>query len=276
MIGSTNHLPTSIAKTSLQKNKKIVDFDKLAYFAKQELIAGQNFLPVEVENQQKYLKTNKIHHKLFETEKIDIKHKKRINYIFANIIGYSQYWKAPSIIIRDKNNKIVDLAVYRPNKPKNYQDWSDPKYIYKNSNNRGKKFLFLFENLVTTIIHRKEYFIVGEGLKNSLNALVYDIPFISIESTGNTIEDKFLSKIKSLIDQKLGFATFFDGDQAGQKAYIAFIKKLLKQEYQYQIKDDDITAPAINILFKQISTIEAKNIVEFNSGIDFTTFVTAA
>jgi hypothetical protein len=230
--------------------KKTVDFRKLGLFAKNDLAAGQGKKPYELDiDGVLSLSINPIYHKLFERETFPIDNKTKIDYLYSKIIGYDEYYQCTSIIIRDATGKVVDKCAYRPIKPANYDNWIDPKYIYKNSHNRGDNFIYPFQSEVEKIIKREKYFIVGEGIKNAVNALLYSAPFISMESTSNQINQKLLDYIIELKDRGFGVVCMFDGDKAGLKAYNQF---------------------------KEQSGLDAINHLDFKSNIDFTEYMVGA
>jgi len=199
---------------------KEVDISKISYFAKKELKASSY---PKIDNG--YYQIDTLFHKLFETKTFSLDYKPRIEYLFDNIIGYSNHFNCPTIIIRDSKNNIVDAIAYRPQKPKNYDNWSEPKYIYKNSHNRGSDFLYPFQNEVQKIIEREKYIVVGEGIKNGLNALLYSVPFISLEGGCFGISDKLYEYIKNYVDKGFGLICMFDGDKAGEIAFNNFVER---------------------------------------------------
>jgi len=250
-------LDTYIVNPALQikrkeedKTAKIVDFQKLQDWGMQELKLVGMHRPIEYQD-----KDNQILHyivadefeKLFETKKLLAEYNQKINYLFSNLIGWNKHFNCPSIIIKDDTGRIVDLIAYRPNKPKNYDKWSNPKYIYKNSHNRGEKFLYPFRKEIEPIVWREKYLIVGEGIKNGLNALLYSVPFIALESSSNKISEELITYIKSYQSQGVDIICMFDGDKAGSKAYENF--KL------------------------QSGLLNVKNFLDFESGIDFVEYL---
>jgi len=233
------------------KQKKQIDFQKLGYYAQLEL-KETNVLnrPIQVVDE----KTNKLLHfmlqpelqKLFEAKTLPAEYVDKIDYMFNNLIGWNKHFQCPSIILRDDKNKIVDLIAYRPKKPDSYDEWSNPKYIYKNSHNRGDDFLFPFRKEVQAIINRERYLIVGEGIKNGLNGLLYSVPFITLESSSNKINDRLLNYIKEYHSKGFSLICMFDGDEAGAKAHDNFISQL-----------------GLNV----------KNFLDFDSGLDFVDYL---
>ena len=193
--------------------------------------------------------------KLFETQFFDLQNHKRLLYTFKNIVGFDNFYRCPSIIIRDINRVVVDKISYRPNKPDHYENWSSPKYIYKNSTNRGSNFLFPFQKEMEKIIKKEKYLIVGEGIKNALNALVYGVPFLTFESSSSNIDERVITYIKELYEDGVGVICMFDGDgdnpdqkkwKAGKRAFETFKEKI---------------------------GLPLENHLDFSSGIDFTDYL---
>lgn len=254
-----NGLDTYVVNPALQikrkeeaKEKKVIDFDKLDYIGKKELKEVNVKLPAECLNKDNVLTHYIVYNeykKLFETDTITADAKAKINYLFKNIIGWNEFFKCPSIIIKDDKNKIVDIIAYRPVKPAKFDNWTNPKYIYKNSHNRGVDFLYPFRKEVETILSKQQsdkYLIVGEGIKNGLNALLYSAPFLTLESTSNKLSDELLSYIKSYHDKGYNIIGMFDGDKAGLNAFNKFLE---------QIK------------------LPIKNFLDFNSNLDFVDYL---
>lgn len=209
-----------------EKKAKKIDFQKLGYYGTLELKdASVLHRPIECLNESNelmYFIVPKELHKLFEAETLPAEYKDKIFYMFSSLVGWNKHFECPSIVLRDDNNRIVDLIAYRPNKPANYKDWSNPKYIYKNSHNRGENFLYPFRKEVQPIINREKYLIVGEGIKNGLNALLYSVPFITLESSSNKINDNLINYIRDYHSKGFNVICMFDGDKAGAKAYENF------------------------------------------------------
>ena len=241
--------------------KKHIDFNKLNYIAGKELSNAQNYKPIlfetHFENKQGHL--DKIersisikdeYKKLFEARQLDEKYNDKIMYLFKTIIGYSEYWKAPSIIIHDRDNRVVDIVTYRPKDKETGLEIDNMKYHYKNFHQRGFRFVYPFENLVNRIAKREKYIMVGEGLKNAINALIYDVPFISIESSSNSkkLDEELIKAINLFLEKGYGLVTAFDGDEAGEIAYNDFLLA---------------------------TGLSAENMWDFKSGIDFVNYVRA-
>ena len=207
------------------KAKKKVDFNKLQEWGNEELKLVGGHRPIEYQTKQgkliHFIVPSEIE-KLFEAKTLPADYKQKLDYIFTTLVGWNKHFKCSSIIIKDDNGQIVDLIAYRPNKPDNYNEWSNPKYIYKNSHNRGDNFLYPFRKEVEPIIHREKYLIVGEGIKNGLNALLYSVPFITLESSSNKINEKLINYIRDYHSKGFNIICMFDGDKAGAKAYENF------------------------------------------------------
>ena len=235
------------------KAKKVVDFKKLNDWGMQELSLVGMHRPIEYQD-----KEGKILHflvpseleKLFETKQLPAEYKQKLDYMFSNLIGWNKHFNCSSIVIKDDSGRIVDLIAYRPNKPQNYSEWSNPKYIYKNSHNRGDNFLYPFRKEVETIIHKPtntdKYLIVGEGIKNGLNALLYSVPYIALESSSNKISDNLIAYIRGYHEKGYSIISMFDGDTAGAKAHAKF---------------------------KEQSGLDVQNFLDFNSGTDFVEYL---
>ncbi len=249
-----------ITPNKIQKKTKTIDFNKLKYISTKELEANATNRPYVynliikhndsdiIKKQSKKINISKTYEKLFETSTLDIKYKPKIDSLFKYIIGYSDYWESPSIILSDRNSNIVDIVAYRPKDKKTGEEIKGMKYYYKNKKNRGENFIYPFENLVKHIAKREKYIVVGEGLKNSVNALLYSVPFISLESTENikNISKKLIDAINDFRERGYGFITAFDGDTAGEKAYYKFLS---------------------------ITGFEVENLLSFESNIDFTDYI---
>ena len=213
------------------KKEKTINFQKLSYIGNLEL-KNNKFKYAECIN-----KNNKLTHyliandyqKLFETDTITTEYGKKIEYLFKHIVGWNDFFKCPSIIIRDNTGRIVDTIAYRPTKPNDFDNWTNPKYIYKNSHNRGDNFLYPFKKEVETILKKQtkdKYLIVGEGIKNGLNALLYSVPFITLESSSNKLNNKLKKYILDWYNKGYNIICMFDGDKAGEKAHKKFIENI--------------------------------------------------
>ena len=120
--------------------------------------------------------------------------------------------------------------------------------------NRGADFLYPFSIEMDKLISRYDFFFIGEGLKNSFNALVFGIPFISIESVSNDIRVELQEYIKEKSKTKLIIGAFdgddkLDGNGNHTKGYGAYIKA------------------------KDILGLEFDNLFRFDSDIDFSDYL---
>ncbi|WP_297486287.1 CHC2 zinc finger domain-containing protein, partial [Sulfurimonas sp.] len=116
------------------KAKKKVDFNKLQEWGNEELKLVGGHRPIEYQTKQgkliHFIVPSEIE-KLFEAKTLPADYKQKLDYMFTTLVGWNKHFKCSSIIIKDDNGRIVDLIAYRPNKPDNYNEWSNPKYIYK-------------------------------------------------------------------------------------------------------------------------------------------------
>ena len=220
---------------------KEIDFKKLSQYAVLEL---KSSIAPTMQNECYQIDT--LFQKLLETNTLPKEYGAKIEYLFNNIIGYSKHFNCPTIILRDSLNNIVDNIAYRPNKPKNYSNWSSPKYIYKNSHNRGENFLYPFQKEVEKLIIKNDYIVIGEGIKNGLNAILHGVPFITLESTSNSIPIHVIEYIRNFTNKGVKLTCMFDGDKAGEMAYNNFI---------------------------ETSGFKAQNFLRFDSGRDFTEYL---
>ena len=185
-------------------------------------------------------------------------HQKRLNYLLTNILAYDTFFKCPAIIIKDHKGKICDIAKYRPDKPDTFTEWSFPKYMYIKEEdklpNRGADFLYPFSIEMDKLISRYNFFFIGEGLKNSFNALVFGIPFISIESASNEMRVELQEYIKEKAKTKLIIGAFdgddkIDNDGNHTKGYGAYLKA------------------------KEVLGLEFDNLFRFDSDMDFSDYL---
>lgn len=196
----------NIAKALVNNNNKIKIFT-LNYPQQNHLESNTNMICI----------IHEVFHKLFEKKHIMVlpEHQKRLNYIITNILAYDSFFKCPAIIIKDHNGKICDIAKYRPDKPDTFTEWSFPKYMYIKEEdklpNRGADFIYPFSIEMDKLISRNSFFFIGEGLKNSFNALLFGVPFISIESVSNEMSVELQKYIKEKAKTKIIIGAF-DGD----------------------------------------------------------------
>jgi len=276
------------------KAKKQVDFQKLQQWGTAELQSVGIHRPIEYQDKD----GNTLHYhvpteleRLFETKTLPADYKQKLDYMFSNLIGWNKHFNCSSIVIKDDIGRIVDLIAYRPQKPQNYDRWDKrTKYIYKNSNNRGENFLYPFRKEVESILfkptNKDKYVVVGEGIKNGLNALMYSVPYISLESTSSTISTKMINYVSDLEQKGFKLLCIFDGDLSGAKAFLSFIKHyyphtkddidsfvkdkeniLLKDKSNYKI----VVLNFINFINK--NSFEIINFLDFDSEQDFVEYL---
>jgi len=249
-LTGTEYYKTNTKIIPKQKQQKTINLKKLTLYSKNDLSSGATKKPFEVifENSplKNYLGINKAYYKLYERQAYPFSYKEKFEYLHKRIIGWDNFFNCPSIILRDTTGKIVDKVSYRPQKPKDWDDWSKPKYIYKNQNNRGENFLYPFQIEVEKLLEREDYIIIGEGIKNSLNALIYSVPYITLEGASMDVSNKLLQYIKNLIDKKYKILAMFDGDEAGENAFLKI---------------------------KEALGIELYNFFDFSTGDDFTSYM---
>jgi len=106
--------------------------------------------------------------------------------------------------------------------------------------------LYPFKKEFEAILKKNNYLIVGEGLKNGLNALLYSVPYITLESTSNKLNDTLKAYIRDFYNLGYNIICMFDGDNAGKQSYQKFI-----QEMGHNFK----------------------NFLDFNSGLDFVNYL---
>lgn len=237
-----------VLKVKLGKKAKMYITDaqnrfKYQYFElEEEDVAGKIIKSVP-----SCLKVPKYADKLFEGPYIENVDAAVAKYIFEKIIGYSNYFSAPVIIIRDRNGDVVDIVKYRPSR-EGYENL--PKYLQEKSvnkpNGRGESFLYPFQIEMERLIKKEGFVFVGEGLKNSVNALIRSIPYISIESTSNVRNQALLNYVKELFRKGVVVYGAMDGDAAGEKAFNA-----MKDQMAFSID----------------------NLLDFDSGLDFTDYI---
>ena len=235
MAGESNYTYTrrEVAPKA-NKEKKQINFTQMKNQAISELTAVKKLNPcyvLEIEQNGKTVQSNvtlnKEFDRLFEGVSFSTDLEKKFIYTFNHLVGWSDFWKSPSLILKDCNGKVVDIVAYRP-KDKAGKEIRGMKYYYKNFLDRGDSFIYPYQKEVELIAERERYIIIGEGLKNALNALIYGVPFLTIESTGNTshISDNMKETIAKYIKKGWGIATAFDGDKSGEKAYHDFLSLL--------------------------------------------------
>ena len=160
---------------------------------------------------------NSIFEKLFEGTAFDGVHAPRLQYVMKHVLGYDTANKCPAIVLRDNAKKVADIVRYR---------CCEDKYKGKSSDysgRRSKDWLFPFQTEMEMLADKSDFIIVGEGLKNALNALVYGEPFISLESSSSEVSDRLIEFIKQYKNKKIYLA--FDPDSAGGNMRDRFISK---------------------------------------------------
>jgi hypothetical protein len=236
LAGEDTYSVTKRETKPIKKKVKKIDFNQLKKQATQELNAVKKLNPcLEFVEEDKdgnivrhELVINKNYAKLFEGLSFTVGLKQKFDYIFTHLLGWSDFWQSPTLILKDLDGRVVDIVAYRPHDKNTGQEISGMKYYYKNFHGRGDRFIYPYQKEVERIAKREGYIIIGEGLKNALNALIYGVPFVTIESTGNVLKlsDRLKNTILSYTAKGWGVATAFDGDEAGQKAYESFLSLL--------------------------------------------------
>ena len=93
------------------------------------------------------------------------------------------------------------------------------KYLNtKNIDKPDSDYLFPLQSQMIKLAFSQQFCFIGEGLKNSLNASMVGIPFISIESSAS-IKPQLIEFLKSDKMKNIVMMGAFDGDVAGEKAY---------------------------------------------------------
>ena len=253
-----SHLDTYAPNPKVQLKRK--EESALPRFSEQQIIrfektflsAVAEYRPflIEIDGSLSYYELKDPFIKLFETSKLYDDTYSRMVYVFKKLLGFNPLYSCPAILLHDSRGKIVDIANYRPNKPANYENWAEPKYKLMNSSHRGKYFLYPFQREMETIMKHKKVFAVGEGLKNALNAYVHGLAFVSLESTSTNASEALVSYVLDLLTKGYKVLSFFDGDDAGLKAFNKF-KEATK-------------------------LYDLENAVSFESGIDFAEYAVGA
>ncbi len=168
--------------------------------------------------------------------------RKFADYLFSRVIGYDSYFDCPVIVLRDEDEKGVDIVRYKPQREGKLLDM---KYLYlRNTDKPDSNYLFPLQAQMQKIMMSSGYTYVGEGLKNSINASILGIPFVSTESA-SSIKPELISFLKSDRMKNIVMIGAFDGDSAGERAY----EKLNNE---------------VSIL---------NNKFDFNSGVDFSDYL---
>jgi len=185
--------------------------------------------------------------KLFEGVNIADVEESVAEHIFSNIIGWDNYFNCPVIVLHDTAGAVVDIIKYRPN----HVDYSHlKKYLQKKKDdkpmNRGDKFLYPFQKEMERLLEQEKLVLIGEGLKNAVNALMRSVPYISIESASNTNNPELIEYVNNLDAQGIEIYAALDGDATGNVAF-----NILNEKFNF------------NLI----------NIIDFDSGLDFTDYV---
>jgi len=103
------------------------------------------------------------------------------------------------------------------------------------------------------LIEKHKFLIVGEGLKNALVALLFAVPFVSIESSSKGMNEKTKNYIKEKLKKGYKLLGAFDGDQdlTGQA---------LKGRGAYEKVKEELNH-------------EFNNLFSFTSGLDFADYL---
>ncbi len=169
---------------------------------------------LEIETIKKVAAFDDVFIKLFEHSFVEI-NEERIAYIFDKFIGYDLYYDCPVIIVYDLDGNVVNIVKYRPKK----DDKEFMKYLYlKAEETPDSKYLYPFQYEMEKMMFDQGAAYVGEGLKNSVNALVFGLPYVSTESTSGSF-DKLGEYLKTPRMKDVFMIGAFDGDEAGERAY---------------------------------------------------------
>jgi len=187
------------------------------------------------------VRVSPVFEKLFEGYMIPTD-RKFADYLFSRVIGYDSYFDCPVIVLRDEDEKAVDIVRYKPQREGKLLEM---KYLYlRNTDKPDSNYLFPLQAQMQKIMMSSGYTYVGEGLKNAINASILGIPFVSTESA-SSIKPELISFLNSDRMKNIVMVGAFDGDSAGKRAY----EKLNKE---------------VSIL---------NNKFDFNSGIDFSDYL---
>lgn len=152
--------------------------------------------------------------KLLEHSYIEIS-EDRITYIFDRFIGYDAYYDCPVIIIYDYAGNVVNIVKYRPKK--DGQEFM--KYLYlKAKDTPESDYLYPFQYEMEKMMLEQKVAYVAEGLKNSVNALMFGLPCVSTESASGDFRE-LARYLQSDRFKDVFYIGAFDGDEAGKKAY---------------------------------------------------------
>jgi len=169
---------------------------------------------LEYENIKKVAAFDEVFVKLFEHSYVEIS-EERITYIFDKFIGYDSYYDCPVIIVYDYSGNVVNIVKYRPKKDgKEFM-----KYLYlKAEETPDSEYLYPFQYEMERMMFNQSSAYVGEGIKNSVCALVFGLPYVSTESTSGSF-DRLGEYLKTPRMSDVFMIGAFDGDDAGGRAY---------------------------------------------------------
>lgn len=245
-IDDTDRLPDDVLKNNLRKKAQ-------RYLVNARSFNYRNF-ELEVKNVDgridkkvpSMLMVPPYAEKFFEGAFIENVDASVAKYIFTKNIGFCDYFSALVIILRDNRGDVVDIIKYRPTR----DGYDLPKYLQEKAENkpmkRGNDFLYPFQVEMERLIEKKEYSFIGEGLKNSVNALIRSIPYVSIEGVANAANKQIAEYINGLYHRGIRIYGAMDGDSAGKKAF--------------DTMNELLNRPIINL-------------IDFDSGKDFTDYL---
>lgn len=174
-----------------------------------------------------------------------------------NIVAYDTFYKCPAILIRDSLGDVVDIVKYRPIKPSHFTEFTAPKYFYlkesEKLNERGENFLYPFSIENDALIEKHKFLIIGEGLKNAVVARLFNVPFISIESSSTNINKKLQEYIHEKLKKGYKITGAFDGDSDAENENIKGLGAYNKT--------------------KKVLDVGFSNLFSFDSGLDFADYM---
>jgi len=190
--------------------------------------------------ENRVVRVSQVFEKLFEGYLIPTE-EKFAKYIFSHIVGYDSYYSCPAIIIRDESERVVNIVRYRPHRNGQplMQGKKPMKYLYlKGEETPNNAYLFPLQAQMQKMMRSEGYCYIGEGLKNSVNASIMGIPFISIESA-SSIKPALIDFLKSDRMNGIELIGSFDGDKAGEAAYKRISREihLIGNEFEF---DSDV------------------------------------
>ncbi len=232
-IGSTNpqssYRPPPRPREPIKKNNDLLlsqlKSKAAGYLSDSRVHNGRSreryrYFILEVDDIRKVAALDEPFIKLFEHSYLEV-NKEKIRYIFDKFVGYDSYYNCPAIILYDLHGNVVNIIKYRPERNGTVlMQGSKPlKYLYTKSEEKpDSSYLYPFQFEMERMILKHGFAYVGEGLKNALNALVFGLPYISIESVSGA-NNKLLEYLQSPRMKDIFFIGAFDGDAAGEIAY---------------------------------------------------------